>query len=824
MKNQTWRCLLVFYACIALGLSCVSAQDLLLGGEPSDWDALPQEVWEPLGFGFTEEDPSTPSLSFEADASDPLDFSEDFPDLFQEEPENPYAPVAPLLGAYEGPAYHPASGKVPLDRLGGVEVAGSLCEEYEGSNIEAQNYSDWASPITSHLYPLEDGRILRVQYLSNRPVLLLDTFDSGYHLVECKTLPLSLPLYGGFHLSTDACYVVSGQANEEGDDEKVVYRIDKYTRDYQWISACEIKGKESNTAVPFDAGSLRFAEDESFLFLATGRKMYIDGSKGHQASFALKIDKSTMEPVNRLDGYWTNSWFRFGYVSHSFNQFLAVEDHEAVYVNHGDAFPRSLSLTIPKRDSDHDYEYLDVLLFPGEEGENYTGVSLGGFVATDTHYLIAGNQAPDFHNTNCRDIFVAAVDKATRTTQIRMLTQLSGTGTSTTTPHLADLGEGRLMILWSSEGMVCYATLNGRGEVTSEVFRFPGNLSDCVPVVIGNKLVWYTLDRQQNTVFYEIDLQDLGSHQVFVHRDGHRPVYGAASGRYIQGICEKCQKSITSALPRWLWIYLHDHENFSQGYENRFPQAGEVIDFWISAEEFPDETTPRLCDVLVTSSNPQVMQVVCRETVDRLTEGELRALKKGKATITITSPYDPSLEESFTFCVDVPPGECVALTCENGHRMTPGAAKDGYLTAHCDECGAKTTLALPSRLWLYLHEHGVFDRGYENRRPEIGEIIDIWISAEDFPDETTERLCDIRIESSNPDVIQVSARGPAGSLTEGELKVVGKGMATITFTVRMIRRSRRKPPSMWMWIRSPRRLSLLQRIPSRSMGKPSSRR
>ena len=78
----------------------------------------------------------------------------------------------------------------------------------------------------------------------------------------------------------------------------------------------------------------------------------------------------------------------YGYVSHSFNQFIQVDNGTLVGSDHGDAYPRKLVvLKYPTDISKGEFvplygnkcaEYT-MLSMPGLIGENYTGVSQGGF-------------------------------------------------------------------------------------------------------------------------------------------------------------------------------------------------------------------------------------------------------------------------------------------------------------------------------------------------------------------------------------------------------------------------------------------------------------
>src|SRR5699024_7007306 len=93
----------------------------------------------------------------------------------------------------------------------------------------------------------------------------------------------------------------------------------------------------------------------------------------------------------------------WGYISHSFNQFIKIDDNgHIIAVDHGDAASinhntRGVVLTkYPTNVGNGSFHsgQCDVTIaqqFAGNSGENYTGASIGGLEISDSNYLIAGN-------------------------------------------------------------------------------------------------------------------------------------------------------------------------------------------------------------------------------------------------------------------------------------------------------------------------------------------------------------------------------------------------------------------------------------------------
>lgn len=220
-------------------------------------------------------------------------------------------------------------------------------------------------------------------------------------------------------------------------------------------------------------------------------------------------------------------------MSHSFNQFILADGPDLVTVDHGDAFPRAVVVNhwgdAAAKGVFAAWTSFNVLpIAENTSHYNYTGVSVGGFAASDTHYLVVGNSCPQTggidQRSAQRNIFVTATPKDDRSTEATTVTWLTDYTEAdqlrVANPHLVKLDADRFCLLWSVEDTVYYCMLNGRGEKTSEIFSGPGQLSDCPPIAADGRIVWYVTDYAE-PVFYEIDL-DPGARRLYgdVNSDG----------------------------------------------------------------------------------------------------------------------------------------------------------------------------------------------------------------------------------------------------------------------------------------------------------------
>ena len=405
------------------------------------------------------------------------------------------------------------------------------------------NYSRSASPIGSYLVDIGNGNMMRVQFDYDSSNIYVEYYDSQYNVTGVRQLAPELPIYGGFYSGSDAYYIVTGQKNEEESDTVECYRITKYDKNWNRIGSAGLY--DCNTFLPFRAGCVRMTEADGYLFVRTSHQMYLssDGLR-HQANVTIQFDE------NRLvitDSYTDVMNSKYGYVSHSFNQFIKTEGNHLVAVDHGDAYPRSIVLTEYQTDftngqfiSNMNYwknpcKSTDLFEFTGEIGDNATGASVGGFEVTDSAYLVAANSinqedtSDDRSRHDYRNVCIVGKSKRDGHTFVNWLTNLEG-DLSATTPYLVKINDNKYLVMWSyqkrSVGAIDYTYIDADGSQISPVYTMNGMLSDCEPVYINDTVVWYTSDSDGNVTFYGVDSNGnaLGSLNGLIY-DGDNWVY-----------------------------------------------------------------------------------------------------------------------------------------------------------------------------------------------------------------------------------------------------------------------------------------------------------
>ncbi len=552
------------------------------------------------------------------------------------------------------------------------------CVSIEGNNEHAQSYYIYSYPIKSYLSYDENQTLMKVQAAENFEGVLVEYYNMDYQLQSYKVIPQELPLFGGFYETADNYYLVTGQTNLEESADVEVFRITKYDKSWNRISSAGLY--DCNTIIPFDAGSLRMTEYGKYLLIRTAHEMYMtEDGLNHQANVTIQLDTETMQIT---DSYTGISNMHYGYVSHSFNQFIGMDGDQVVAVDQGDGAPRAVVLMKYTGDpsdgsfrSQCDVAY--VLDIYGSYGENYTGVGVGGFEISDSHYLVAGHsiiQDENYKSYRARNIFVGAVSKETNEVTTRWFTSYVEGEVSTTTPQMISLPNNEYLLLWTNIDTVYYVKLNAAGEQVSDIYTMEGMLSDCKPIVAAGNVIWYTWNDDEIT-FYEINVSDLAKHSVKTVMTGHQYENKGVTGGYADMVCSICGNESKHRVPDYItvwWKQEGQSEDYSYGI-GPVTNVNAVIHFTCSFS--PGYTEYE--ELEVTSSDPGVIEVQMGDAA----VGELHMKKSGTATITFTCINNPAAKREYTFIVLEEGAKWVDSITLNVQNMTLKVGESQQLSA-----------------------------------------------------------------------------------------------------------------------------------------------
>ena len=563
------------------------------------------------------------------------------------------------------------------------------CVAYSGSNVNDQDYVQWSDTVKSYLTVCDNGNYMRVQSGAIEGKLLVEYYSSDFEPLSTKLIDNELPVFGAFYDSGDNYYVLSGQENPKQNDSLEVFRITKYDKNWNKIKSCGLYG--ANTTVPFDAGSARMTHSGDHLLVRTCHKMYksSDGNN-HQANVTIEVDMPSMTITDSYTGIMNVD---YGYVSHSFNQFIKTDGNHIVALDHGDAHPRSAVLV--KYNSDfttgkffpsyfEQVSNIDVVTYPEYTAGhyNYTGAAIGGFDVSSSSYIVAQSTVDlDYINTSeTRNVYVSAVSKDLSTNKLNKITSYAEGTASASAPQLVKINNNSFLLLWARDTKVSCAKLNADGTVNGSIHTFEGSLSDCQPVIKNGRAVWYVYDKN-NVTFNSLNLSNLDDIKTVDVKTGHdyETKYASKTDGTVTQTCKSCGYVNKFTVPTSTTVYWRtdlSNTSFSSVLSKTQFSVGDSIDFWLY-----DDT-----DYTVEFSDRSMVSVNKLENY----ANDIRRItfkNGGSLTVKIYPTYNPSVAKTYKFtcgCTSHTYGSAVIT-------KQPTCTSEGTKTKTCTQCGATVT-------------------------------------------------------------------------------------------------------------------------------------
>ena len=579
------------------------------------------------------------------------------------------------------------STAVSAGSFGAFAVA--QCVAYSGSNVNDQDYVQWSDTVKSYLTVCDNGNYMRVQSGAIEGKLLVEYYSSDFEPLSTKLIDNELPIFGAFYDSGNNYYVLSGQENPKQNDSLEVFRITKYDKNWNKIKSCGLYG--ANTTVPFDAGSARMTHSGDHLLVRTCHEMYksSDGNN-HQANVTIEVDMPSMTITDSYTGVMNVD---YGYVSHSFNQFIKTDGNHIVALDHGDAHPRSAVLV--KYNSDfttgkffpsyfEQVSNIDVVTYPEYTAGhyNYTGAAIGGFDVSSSSYIVAQSTVDlDYINTSeTRNVYVSAVSKDLSTNKLNKITSYAEGTASASAPQLVKINNNSFLLLWSRDTKVSCVKLNADGTVNGGIHTFEGSLSDCQPVIKNGRAVWYVYDKN-NVTFNSLNLSNLDDIKTVDVKTGHdyETKYASKTDGTVTQTCKSCGYVNKFTVPTSTTVYWRtdlSNTSFSSVLSKTQFSVGDSIDFWLY-----DDT-----DYTVEFSDRSMVSVNKLENY----ANDIRRItfkNGGSLTVKIYPTYNPSVAKTYKFtcgCTSHTYGSAVIT-------KQPTCTSEGTKTKTCTQCGATVT-------------------------------------------------------------------------------------------------------------------------------------
>ncbi len=412
---------------------------------------------------------------------------------------------------------------------------------YTGTNIESQNRATtqgYGMTTKSYITKTSNDQIMVVQAIGNGATndvskIVIEYYDSNFNLQNTKEIPMptGYSFFGGFHESESKYYIVVGRDNSLVASNNIscweIIQYDK-TWDTSTTKTVNLTGT-NNTLMAFEQGGLSFAEYGKYLVIRSCHYMLTRTSgntANDQGSATIILDTSNMTIVDSQMVKSASTEIN-GCVMNSYAQFVRFDDNHIVSAELTNKGTPGIVLVKYRSDittgklnstSGNACEIIQAFSVPVMPDGSFN-VSLGGFEVTDNNYLFAGNSSMKVMEggtstggkDTTRNIFISVVNKTTGKAETKWLTEYEKYSISASTPHMVKLANNSYLVLWSrvdsstKKNTVYYQKIDGDGNTVDSLHSVEGNLSDCVPTIINNKLVWYTW-KNNTKVFYEIDL------------------------------------------------------------------------------------------------------------------------------------------------------------------------------------------------------------------------------------------------------------------------------------------------------------------------------
>ena len=179
------------------------------------------------------------------------------------------------------------------------------------------------------------------------------------------------------------------------------------------------------------------------LYVYTCHEMYADSNNlNHQANMLFTVDESTMKTT---DSMYEVSNLQNGYVSHSFNQFIATDGAYIYRVDHSESNEMTMQgkylsvngITLSKYSKSASSTNVAVTVpvkFDIHSG-NYTGATIGGFEVGSGNCIIAYTK--DISSScKSRNAYISVTDKYfNKTINVALTRYKSGSAVTCRSPH-----------------------------------------------------------------------------------------------------------------------------------------------------------------------------------------------------------------------------------------------------------------------------------------------------------------------------------------------------------------------------------------------------
>lgn len=360
-------------------------------------------------------------------------------------------------------------------------------------------YGDWSNTDYSELY-YNAGVYTRVEYTGSEVVI--ETYDGSFKITSSKKID-SMPLncYMGSYMGATYNFLVYGIDRPSTETSTAntccVVKYDKYWTElgkYYYQSTARGIGRQDVTD---------FAENGDILYIEATETR----SNGHEFSICLEFDSANNTLTKSAVGEVT---------SHRMSSYITYDADSLVTVKHSDNSPRGIGIARTRvKWGSKDYGCRSsIYRLPdhGETSANFTGITVGGLMVAQDHYLIAYSCMKEKYKLgektdNSSYIQLARVSKDSIDTDLTFATSvtldpgtelmtfdLDTSASYTICPYIIHWKDDKYVIMWDSGSAqgVNYVIYSDNTQTISDIKTLSDpTLSDVTPLSVNGCIVWY---------------------------------------------------------------------------------------------------------------------------------------------------------------------------------------------------------------------------------------------------------------------------------------------------------------------------------------------
>ena len=373
----------------------------------------------------------------------------------------------------------------------------------------------------SALVPVNSG-YMRVFYDETNNNIGVEYYDDNFKITKKNKIELELDIYGGFYAGNNAYYIVEGQNNVDEIDSQEVIRVIKYDTNWKRIGSANITGNSNYYAnkirYPFNVGCVEMTEVDGKLYIVTGHTGYIDEAvgQGHQGFLMLEVDESALTGKIVSSDLW-----------HSFAQYIDYKDSKLYVLEQSEGSGYTKLTQYDK--TNFRKTAVPVLRYGGDRSSTWAQAcyaSVDGMAISQNNVLCVGtsidqSEYDNVSSTTAHNIYLTITPMnnfSSDATTVKWLTNYADEGQCFTGLEITKVNDNRFMISWEEYGQtqdmkdidtlsvnkLHYIFIDENGNNLSKEYVVGATISDCRPIIKGNKIVYYA--SSENMVdFYTID-------------------------------------------------------------------------------------------------------------------------------------------------------------------------------------------------------------------------------------------------------------------------------------------------------------------------------